>query len=54
MIGEIFGDPLINVHIMFRRMKRQAPEEKWNRIQNQIQESIRKGYPNPERKGCPG
>jgi hypothetical protein len=54
MIGEVFGDPLNNVHTIFRRMKRQAPEEKWNRIQKQIQESIRKGYPNPERKGCPG
>jgi hypothetical protein len=39
---------------MFRRMKRQTPEEKWNRIQSQIQEGITKGHPNPERKGCPG
>jgi hypothetical protein len=38
---------------MFRRMKRQTPEEKWNRIQSQIQERITKGYPNPERNGCP-
>ncbi len=38
---------------MFRRMKRQTPEEKWNRIQSQIQEGITKGYLNPERKGCP-
>jgi len=35
-------------------MKRQTPEEKWNRIQRQIQEGITKGYPNPDRKGCLG
>jgi hypothetical protein len=35
-------------------MKRQTPEEKWDRIQSQIQVGITKGYPNPDRKGCPG
>jgi hypothetical protein len=39
---------------MFRRMKRETPEAKWSRLQNQIQEGIKKAYPNPERKGCPG
>lgn len=35
-------------------MNRQTPEEKWNRIQSQIQGGITRGYPNPDRKGCPG
>ena len=36
------------------RMKRETPEQKWNRIQRQIQEGITKGYPKPDRKGCLG
>ena len=32
-----------NVPTMFTRMKRQTPEEKWNRIQGQMQEDIAKG-----------
>ena len=35
-------------------MKRETPEQKWNRIQSQVQEGITKAYPNPERTGCPG
>ena len=38
--------------IMNGRMKRETPEEKWNRIQQQIHEGITKEYPNPDRKGC--
>ena len=34
------------------RMKRETPEQKWDRIQSQIQESITKAYANPDRKGC--
>lgn len=33
-------------------MKRETSEQKWNRIQRQIQEGITKGYPNPDRNGC--
>ena len=39
---------------MIGRMKRETPEQKWNRIQSHIHEGITKGYPNPERKGCLG
>lgn len=35
-------------------MKEETPEEKWNRVQQQIRQGITEGYPNPERKGCPG
>jgi hypothetical protein len=38
---------------MSRRMKRKTPEQKWNRLQAQIQAGIEKAYPNPERTGCP-
>jgi hypothetical protein len=32
----------------------ETPEEKWNRIQQKLQQAILTSYPNPERKGCPG
>ena len=38
---------------MFRRMKPETPDEKWNRLQSRVQGGIAKAYPNPERKGCP-
>ena len=33
-------------------MKQETPQEKWDRLQSEIQEGILKGYPNPERRGC--
>ena len=38
---------------MFRRMKRETPDEKWNRLQSRVQGGIARAYPNLERKGCP-
>jgi hypothetical protein len=35
-------------------MKDEALGEKWDRLQGQVQDGILNGYPNPERKGCPG
>jgi hypothetical protein len=35
-------------------MKRETPDEKWSRLQNNVQDGILKAYPNPDRKGCPG
>lgn len=35
-------------------MKDETPSEKWDRLQGQVQEGILNGYPNAERKGCPG
>ena len=35
-------------------MKAETPEEKFNRLQKQIQKLVLKGYPNPDRRGCPG
>jgi hypothetical protein len=35
-------------------MKEETPKEKWNRVQQQIRRGITEGYPNSERKGCPG
>jgi hypothetical protein len=32
----------------------ESPEEKYRRLQNEIQRGILRGYPNPERRGCPG
>ena len=32
----------------------ESPEEKYCRLQNVIQRGILRGYPNPERQGCPG
>ena len=34
-------------------MKEETPEEKWQRVQGQVQEGILNAYPNPERRGCP-
>ena len=31
-----------------------SPEAKYDRLKRQLQESILREYPNPERKGCPG
>ena len=33
-------------------MKQETPEEKWERLQSEVQEGILNGYPNPERRGC--
>jgi hypothetical protein len=33
---------------------REPPEQKWNRVQNKIQQTILTSYPNPNRNGCPG
>jgi hypothetical protein len=38
---------------MFRRMGHDKPDEKWNRLQRQVQEGIANAYLNPERHGCP-
>jgi hypothetical protein len=35
-------------------MKAETPEQKFNRLQKQIQNLVLKGYPNPAREGCPG
>jgi hypothetical protein len=32
----------------------ETPEQKWNRVQKKLQDSILKCYPNPNREGCPG
>jgi len=32
----------------------QSPEAKFDRLKKQLQDSILRDYPNPERKGCPG
>jgi hypothetical protein len=37
---------------MFGQMKRETPDEKWNRLQRQVEEGIAKAYANPERNGC--
>ena len=34
--------------------RKESPEAKFDRLKKQIQDSILRGYPNPERKGCPG
>ncbi len=31
---------------------KETPEEKWNRLQGQVQDGILNAYPNPERRGC--
>jgi hypothetical protein len=38
---------------MFRRMKRETPEQKWNRLQALVQAGIERAYPNPKRSNCP-
>ncbi len=32
----------------------ESPEARFNRLKRQLQDSILRDYPNPERKGCPG
>jgi len=32
----------------------ETPEQKWNRVQKKLQNSILKCYPNLNRRGCPG
>ena len=32
----------------------ESPQAKFNRLKKQLQDSILRDYPNPERKGCPG
>lgn len=32
----------------------ESPEEKYRRLQSEIQRAILRSYPNPERQGCPG
>jgi hypothetical protein len=32
----------------------ETPEQKWNRVQKKLQDSVLKSYPNPNREGCPG
>ena len=32
----------------------ETPEQKWNRVQKKLQDSVLKCYPNPNREGCPG
>jgi hypothetical protein len=31
----------------------ETPEQKWNRVQKKLQDSVLKCYPNPNREGCP-
>ena len=33
-------------------MKQETPEEKWKRLQGDVQRGILDGYPNTERRGC--
>jgi len=35
-------------------MKRESPEEKYERLGRIIQNLVLTGYPNPKREGCPG
>src|SRR5580658_2254645 len=32
----------------------ESPESKFDRLKRQLQDTILRDYPNPERKGCPG
>ena len=34
-------------------MKGETPEQKWKRVQSQVQDGVLNAYPNPERQGCP-
>jgi hypothetical protein len=34
-------------------MTHETPRDQWNRLQEQIQNGILEGYPNPDRNGCP-
>ncbi len=31
----------------------ESPEEKYRRLQDEVQRAILRGYPNPHRQGCP-
>jgi hypothetical protein len=33
---------------------KESPEEKYRRLQSEIQSAILQNYPNPDRNGCPG
>jgi hypothetical protein len=33
---------------------KESPDEKYFRLQSEIQRAILRNYPNPERRGCPG
>ena len=35
-------------------MRRESPEQQWNRVQRQYQQAVEASYPNPERRGCLG
>jgi hypothetical protein len=35
-------------------MKREIPEQQWDRLQREYQKAVQESYPNPERHGCPG
>jgi hypothetical protein len=35
-------------------MKGETPEQQWNRLQREYQDTVQSAFPNPERKGCPG
>jgi len=52
-VSEVSWRFLHNALIMFRRMKHETPEQRWNRLQQEIQDGILRAYPNAERKGCP-
>jgi hypothetical protein len=32
----------------------ESPEQKWNRVQKKLQDTVLSAYPNPNRQGCPG
>jgi hypothetical protein len=34
-------------------MKDETPEQKWKRVQAQVQDGVLNAYPNPDRRGCP-
>jgi hypothetical protein len=34
-------------------MKDETPEQKWERVQAQVQDGVLNAYPNPDRRGCP-
>jgi hypothetical protein len=32
----------------------ESPEQKWDRVQKKLQDTVLSAYPNPNRQGCPG
>ena len=32
----------------------ESPEQKWDRVQKKLQDTVLSAYPNPNREGCPG